>query len=69
MSATPQILDAAGRVPIPLTAFEIKVAAATSTGVITQRQAELAAKQALPLASKIELSMRLIRDWLSLIHI
>lgn len=63
MSAIPQILDASGRVPLPLTAFERKVAAATSTGAITQRQAELAAKQALPLAEKIELSMRLIRDW------
>lgn len=63
MSAIPQILDAAGRVPLPLTAFERKVAAATSTGVIAQRQAELAAKQALPLSAKIALSLQLIRDW------
>lgn len=63
MNATPQILDAAGRVPLPLTAFEIKVAAATSTGAIAQRQAELAAKQALPLSAKIDLSLQLIRDW------
>ena len=63
MNATPQILDAAGRIPVPLTAFEIKVAAATSTGAIAQRQAELVAKQALPLSEKIELSLQLIRDW------
>lgn len=63
MNATPQILDAAGRVPLPLTAFERKIAAATSDGVVAQRQAELNAKQALPLGAKIELSLRLIRDW------
>lgn len=63
MNATPQILDAAGRMPAPLTAFERKIAAATSEGVMVQRHAELADKQALPLSEKISLSLRLIQDW------
>lgn len=63
MESQTQVLDASGRLPAPLTAFERKIAAATSEGVMVQRHAELADKQALPLSEKISLSLRLIRDW------
>lgn len=63
MNATPQILDASGHVPVPLTAFEKKIAAATSEGVMVKRHAELVDKQNMPLSEKIRLSLRLIQDW------
>ncbi len=63
MSVDTTILDAGGRVPAPLNAFEARIARETSEGVIARRLYTLTLRQALPLEDKIALSLRRIREW------
>lgn len=56
-------LDAGGRVPAPLTAFEAKWRRKLNDGSIAKMALELAARKALPLADKVALTNERIREW------
>lgn len=57
------LLDASGKPPVPVTAFERRVAERTESGAVSLALAALQEKQNLPLAEKVKLSLELIQDW------
>ena len=57
------LLDAAGRVPAPQTAFERRMAERTAADSMKRELTELRRKQALPLEEKIALSLEVVRCW------
>lgn len=57
------LLDASGKPPMPVTAFERRVAERTESGALSRALTALQEKQNLPLTEKVKITLELIRDW------
>lgn len=63
MTPNPQIKDAAGNTPAPLTAYEKKWREKVNSGELDKAYIMLRARQAMPLHTKVELTLERIREW------